>query len=335
MGDKRKLIYEESSNAVNKINKWYERKSKAITIETIPYNSTEIFKSIILKVINSGKNVLYIWGKDCENKELLKKIKHDKKNLKYSYDKIVSNIDFINFNECDDILGKYELAIIDDISHFSKLSKDELRRKYEIISQYAERVIIYNIERVIPTGEYFSLPSIFSTNHFVEPRFLTTRIDLSKDIPYSLYDYLKWFIENKQKVLMYVPDEENLALVCEYYANKLKLQNTKVTSLPKFNKNKKLRDVIKSQNQAMLIITDRIEESYKDLAIGGAIVLFADSNKYNYKQFVYICGEIFRINTKFPEVLLVGKEVSYQMDEAKEIARNFNIKIWESNYLEI
>lgn len=335
MGVKKKLIYEESINAVNKINKWYERKSKAITIETIPYNSTEIFKSIILKVINSGKNVLYVWGGDFENKDLLKKIKHDKKNLNYSYDKIQSNIDFINFDDCQNILGKYELAIIDDISHFSKLSKDDLRRKYELISNYAERVIIYNIERVIPTGEYFSLPSIFSTNPFIEPRFLTTRIDLSKDIPYSLYDYLKWFIDNKQKILMYVPDEDNLALVCDYYANKLKLHDTKITSLPKFNKYKKLKDVIKSQNQAMIIITDKIEESYKDLAIGGAIVLFSDSNKYSYKQFVYICGEIFRTNSKFQEVLLVGKEISCEMDEAKEIARNFNIKIWESNYLEL
>ena len=164
---------------------------------------------------------------------------------------------------------------------------------------------------------------------------MTTRIDLTKDIPYILYDYLKWFIDNEQKIVMYVPDEDSLGVVCEYYANKLKLHGVKVTALPKFDTTKTLKDVLNLSNKAMIIITDRMEETFNDLAIGGVIVLFANNKIYNYRQFIYICGEIFKMNLKFPEVLLIGNEVSYDMDEAKEIARNFNIKIWESNYLEL
>ena len=36
----------------------------------------------------------------------------------------------------------------------------------------------------------------------------------------------------------------------------------------------------KLNNKAMLIITDRMEETFKDLAIGGAIVLFANNKNY-------------------------------------------------------
>lgn len=336
--NKRKLLNQEINMAISKIDDWYNRKSKALTISTIPYNSILIFKNIILDVIQSGKKVLYLWNGNEENKDLLKKLKLEKKDLAYGYKSQDLNgidINFVNYNDCEDISEIYELAIIDDISIFSTLNKEDIRRKYDSICNNANRVILYSIETIIPTGEYFELPSMFSTGHFVEPRLMTTRIDLTKDIPYILYDYLKWFIENEQKVVMYVPDEECLGVVCEYYANKLKLHGVKVTALPKFDREKTLKDVLKLSNKSMLIITDRMEETFKDLAIGGAIVLFANNRNYNYRQFIYICGEIFKMNLKFPEVLLVGNEVSYDMDEAKEIARNFNIKIWESNYLEL
>ena len=333
--NKRKLLKQEINMAISKIDNWYKRKSKSLTISTIPYNSTMIFQNIILDIIESGKKVLYLWNENSENTELLKRLKLEKKDLTHGYKKEDVDINFINYNDCDNISEVYELAIIDDISIFSTLSKEEIRRKYDSIANNAKRVIIYSIETIIPTGEYFELPSMFSTGPFVEPRLMTTRIDLTKDIPYILYDYLKWFIDNEQKVVMYVPDEETLGVVCEYYANKLKLHGVKVTALPKFDTQKTLKDVLKLSNKAMLIITDRMEETFKDLAIGGAIVLFANNKNYNYRQFIYICGEIFKMNLKFPEVLLVGNEISYDMDEAKEIARNFNIKIWESNYLEL
>lgn len=333
--NKRKLLKQELNIAISKIENWYKRKSKALTISTIPYNSTLIFENIILEVINSGKKVLYLWNGEGENTKLIKRLKLGKKDLTYGYKKEDSDINFINYNDCDNVSEMYDLAIIDDISVFSTLNKEEIRRKYDSIANRVERAIIYSIETIIPIGEYFELPSMFSTGPFVEPRLMTTRIDLTKDIPYILYDYLKWFIDNEQKIVMYVPDEESLGVVCEYYANKLKLHGVKVTALPKFDTTKTLKDVLNLSNKAMIIITDRMEETFKDLAIGGAIVLFANNKNYNYRQFIYICGEIFKMNLKFPEVLLVGNEVSYDMDEAKEIARNFNIKIWESNYLEL
>ena len=37
----------------------------------------------------------------------------------------------------------------------------------------------------------------------IEPRLINTRIKLEDDIPLSLYEYFKWFKENKKIVIIY------------------------------------------------------------------------------------------------------------------------------------
>ena len=39
----------------------------------------------------------------------------------------------------------------------------------------------------------------------IEPRLMNTRIKLEENIPLSLFEYFKWFKENKRIVLIVVP----------------------------------------------------------------------------------------------------------------------------------
>ena len=50
------MNYKELSNTFKKINKWYGKKTKVLSIKTRPFNTVEIFSNIINKVVVlSGK----------------------------------------------------------------------------------------------------------------------------------------------------------------------------------------------------------------------------------------------------------------------------------------
>ena len=45
------MNYKELSNTFKKINKWYGKKTKVLSIKTRPFNTVEIFSNIINKVV--------------------------------------------------------------------------------------------------------------------------------------------------------------------------------------------------------------------------------------------------------------------------------------------
>ena len=73
----------------------------------------------------------------------------------------------------------------------------------------------------------------------VEPRLIMTRINLNSDIPYVLYEYIKWFKNNKKNVITYVPNKEDINKVYDYYDNKINLKEVRLIrgSNKKLNKN--------------------------------------------------------------------------------------------------
>jgi late competence protein required for DNA uptake (superfamily II DNA/RNA helicase) len=114
------------------------------------------------------------------------------------------------------VTKKYDLAILDDVSNYSYLDNYDLKGTYEYTLEISKRSILYAIEPVIPIGEKIQLTNIFKEVPFIEPRIITTRIDLNKDIPYILYDYLKWFRDEKKRVIIFVPDRDKLDIVYDY-----------------------------------------------------------------------------------------------------------------------
>jgi len=336
MDGKEIFNYGELDFAIKRIALWYKKNVKSLTILTSPYNSTLIFGEIILDVIKQEKKVLYIWGRDGENKELVESIKKVKKTLTYCHierGEGNSHINFIHYNDISKAKGKYELVIFDDISNNSLLTKKSLREKYQFSCSFGEWVILYSIDDIAPLGDTLEIIPMYVNKPFVEPRIITTRIDLKKDIPYSLYDYLKWFRDEKKRVVLFVPDAERLSLVYEYYKSKLNMEGVRIMLISKTDDKKAKRCCLKIKDKAIFIITDYMEVSLEDSKIEEVIILFADDNNYSYKKLMYICGNIGRINNTLPEVLFVSKEITEDMDKVKDMAREFNKMIWEKRLI--
>ena len=338
MGKTYKLRAEDLQYAIEKINYWYKKNIKFLSIITSPFNTSCIFSDIIKMICNNGGKVLYIWGEDHENKELIEFIKIQEFKISYSTIKNgASNSDliFVHYLNVDKLEGKYDLIIYDDITCFSNISCAYIRDIIDICSNKSERMIVYSIEKLSLIGEKFEFAAYDYEKPFLEPRVITTRIDLHKDIPYSVYDYIKWFTETHKKVAVCVPDIEKIDNVYEYFKNKLKLKNSKIIKVCGNDEIKKTEKVSIIKDKAIFIITNKIEELLKYCHINNAVVLFSNDMKFNYKRIVYMCGKIRILNDEIPEVLLVCNEESTDMEKAKKMARNFNKKVWEKKLKEL
>ena len=338
MGEVCKVTQEDLKYACDKIDYWYKKNIKFLTIITVPFNTPCIFSNIISNIAQNNGKVLYVWGKNAENRELINIIKEINSDITHSYiKKGVSNTNlvFIHYDNLTKIDEQYNLVIFDDITYFSNLNSGNVRARLDICSNLGERVLLYSIEKMALVGEKFELAAYNYKKPFVEPRILTTRIDLNVDIPFTLYDYLKWFKENNHKVAIYVPNKEKLNMVYDYFSNKLKISEVKIIKASSNDEIKRCERVSKYKDKAIFIITNKIEELLEYCYIDDSVILFSDNEKYNYKKFLYICGQIRNINSKLPEVLLVSNDVSEDMDKAKNMARDFNKKVWEKRLREL
>lgn len=324
--------------AIEKIDYWYKKNIRFLTIVTVPFNTSCVFSSIIDVISRSNGKILYVWGKEKENRELVTSIKDYNSTITHSYiEKNFSNTDlsFIHYKNLHNINENFDLVIFDDITYFSNLKNAEIREYLNICSDIGNRVILYSIEKVAFIGEKIELAAYNYKQPFAEPRVLTTRIDLNNDIPYTLYDYLKWFKENKHKIVIYVPDREKVSGVYDYFENKLKLSETKIIKVSKHDEIKRCERVLKYRDKAIFIITDKIEELLEHCRMDDAVLLFSDNTKYTYKRILYICGQMRNANFKIPEILLVSNNISEDMDKAKDMAREFNKRVWEKRLKEL
>lgn len=333
-----KVTLQDLKYAFDKIDYWYKKNIRFLTIVTVPFNTSCIFSNIISKICNDSYKVLYVWGKSGENKELISAIREINSRITHCYiEKGSSNKD-LTFTYHGNLLkveGKYDLVIFDDITSFSNLSRVNVRELLDVCTELGDRVLLYSIEKLSLVGEKFELAAYNYKKPFVEPRILTTRIDLNTDIPFTLYDYLKWFKENKHKVVIYVPNKEKVNLVYDYFLNKLKISDVKVMKATRIDEIKVCEKVSKYREKAIFVITNKLEELLEYCNMDDAVVLFSDNERYTYKKILYICGQIRNMNLNLPEVLLVSNEESEDMEKAKNMARDFNKKVWEKRLREL
>ena len=336
MGSICKVDKEDLKYAVEKIDYWYKKNIKNLTIVTVPFNTSCIFLNIIDCLSKNDCRILYVWGKRKENRELVTAIREFNSQITHSYiekDDSKYKLSFMHYKNLEYIKGKYDLVIFDDITNFSHLNTIRLREYLELCNQVGKRVILYSIEKIALIGEKFELVAYNYKLPFTEPRIISTRIDLNKDIPYSLYDYLKWFRDNNNKVAIYVPNEEKVKICFDYFKNKLKLPKVKILKVVNDDEIKRCDRVSKYKDKAIFIITNRFEELMESCYVDNIVVLFSDDNKFNYKSILYMCGQIRNINYNSPEILLVSNNISEDMDKAKDMAREFNKKVWEKRLL--
>ena len=338
MLDNKLINLKEFNNCTSKISKWYNKQSKILSIVTNPYNTSLIFLSIIKSLIKEKNKILYVWNGEGYNRELIESLKKDGLNFTYSYmeeKEISANLVFVNFKNIRNIKGCYDLCIIDDISKYSTFSKEEIREYIEYLYIYSKRIISYSIEKIINMGTSFNISDLIRREVFVEPRIITTRVKLDEDMPYTLYDYLMWFKSNNRKVIIYAPNEEKINKIFNYYTNELKIKDIKIIKFLKNNNVKDIEYIYKIKNKSVFIITNNIREYSKGEDSIDIVALFADESFYNYKKILYFCADVGKNvkNKNIGEVLLVAKDISEDMDLAKDMTRGYNKNIWERGLL--
>lgn len=325
------MNYKELSNVFKKINKWYSKKTKVLSIKTRPFNTIDIFSNIINKVLCENKAVAYVF---CSKEE---KYINEKKQELYEFiegEKCINSLDKkLIFTFIDDISrndNSYDLVIFDDISLFSKVSNDYIRDSIEKIYWKSDKIIIYSSEFIFPMGEKIEVPYMISSNPIVEPRFINTRIRLEEDIPLSLFEYFKWFRENKKRVLIVVPTEEKLNKVYNHYYGILKDLNIRLVRYSKNQDFKFINEIIDGYSNSLFIITNCCGQYINYISNLNIIILFADDLYYSYKKILYICSSVN--SSVSSEIIMVSREVSEEMDKAKGIMREFNKGLWEKQY---
>lgn len=338
MLDNRLINLKEFNSCASRISKWYDKQSKILNIITNPYNTSLIFINIIKLLLKEDKRILYVFNGESFNKELLDILKEDELSFKYSYmegNEGNENLVFVNYKNIRNIKVNYDLCIIDDISNYSTLSKEEIREVIEYLYAYSKKIISYSIEKIVNMGITFELSDLIRSEVFVEPRIITTRVKLDQDIPYTLYDYLMWFKNNNRKVIIYVPTEEKINKLYNYYTNDLMIKDVKIYKFFKRDPLKVIDYIYRVKNKSAFVITNNIREYAEYESDIDIVALFADESFYNYKKILYFCADVGKnIKDKnMGEVLLVSKDISEDMDLAKDIMRRYNKNIWEKGLL--
>lgn len=330
------MNYKELSNAFKKINNWYGKKTKVLNIKTRPFNSIEIFSNIINKVLYENKKILYIFC--SEEKDYIKVRINDI--YKFLDNTIISkqlesNIHFVNIGDIEGVDKFYDLVIVDDISLFSKISNEYIRESIENVYWKSNKIIIYSSEYIFPIGEKIELNYILSYDPMVEPRLISTRIRLEENIPISLFEYFKWFKESKKIVLVLVPSEEKLNKVYNHYYEVLRDLDIRVVRYTKNQDFKFIKDIIDGYSNSLFIVTNNCGQYMNNILNVNIIILFADDIYYSYKKIVYMCASLNNSREIKSELIMVSREVSQDMDYAKNITREFNKKLWEKQYLKL
>lgn len=333
----KKAVNEEYNNVINEIFQWYYKKIKTLSIVSPPYNDISIFIDIILEVLQDKKNkILYIWNGEKSNKSLLALLREKNNDFTHNFissGKCDENLVFTNSKYIEEINDSYDLVIFDDISEFSKVTKQEIAIKYLWLTHISKKVILYTMEKTLNIGECLDIPYMHIQKPFCEPRVIQTKVNLEEDIPFMLYDYLKWFIDNKEITVLIVPDCKKMQCVYDYYLNKLKLKNCKIYLAHKENKKRIINEVLNLKNKSIIIITDSIDLKILQHRRANIVVLFADNRKFTYKKLIYLCGVENKLDEKAPEILFVLNEITDEINAVRNIARGFNKRIWEKKYL--
>lgn len=330
----------EYNYVTNNIESWYYHgKNKAINVVAAPYSSLKPFMYLTKDLCEQGKKILYINsnGKACNDLIALMKNKYGSPTYSIIRDKFIisnGNFELVDCDKANMLEEEYDLVIYDDLSFYSSMSKIEIRNSLYYIYKKTKKLMIYSVEPIFDNVEVFNVPDLENYNPFVEPRILTTRIDLNEDIPYLLYEYLSWFKRNNRKVVIYTPNEEKTQLVYNYYSEKLRVSDRiKLIKLCDEKELNLVKTTMTMKDIPIMVITNLSSECFNDVKNMDAILYFADDKSFNYKNIIYICGRVTKGGEKAGEVLLVSNEVSDQMEIAKDMARNFNKIAWDRGLL--
>jgi late competence protein required for DNA uptake (superfamily II DNA/RNA helicase) len=317
---------------------WVYTRDKALNVTAPPYSSATIFLKLIMRLVEQGKKILYITGEAENNIQIINHIKKFTSFREYSYvrNSIVplnSLFTVCNYRNAVRLKGFYDLVIYDDISSFPEYNNFEIMDLLTKCTKENGKMIVYAVESIFKNQRDIIIPVRENKKPLMEPRYILTRIDLNKEIPYMVYDYLNFSIESDRKVVIYLPDSHRVSSVFSYLCNfKSSLSKNIMYYISGESDEKVLYNF--SKIKRAILITDDYKDRFVSLDDTDVIVHTSDDILFDYKRLVYFCGKAGRSDKlKSSEVIFLANSESYDMDKAKNIIRYFNKEAWEMGLL--
>lgn len=325
---------------IKEIIDWSLGKEKFMNLISPPYNLAELFLELILSFTKNNKKVLYITNEETSDVQLIKDIKKLSSFRQYVYFKENSDYNrallvISKHNNLDKIKAEFDLVIYDDIKSFSFYKKENIAEVSIRKCKDNGKVLVYSIEKIFNGSREVIFPVRANHCPIVEPKFISTRIDINKDIPYVIYEYLEWSISCSGRVIVYVPDEDRVNNVYNYLSKYCsKFVKSTLYYVKNNNDKNTLYKFISAKNG--IIITNHFNDIKFDLNNVNVMVFFADDKYFDYKKLVYLCGKVGRSEKNLRgEVVFLGNNETEDIDISRSITRYFNKEAWEMDLLRI
>lgn len=300
------------------LKKWYVKSNdRFINLICEPYQKLNFIESLISDCLINNEKVLYV-GKSrkvCKNEQLNS-----------------MNFDFVNFNNIFNIKKNFDLIIYDDVSLYSNKSSIECNEDLMYLKRLSKKIVICSVDKVFNNIKHIEILNNQRKTHFLEPRIIITRVNLETSIPYTLYDYIEWFIREKRILVVYVPNKFNLNRIYEYYTEDLNLEN-KVKIVKEDKKNSFLNIVSESRfkKEGIIFITDSLHEYFDSIPECDIVIYSFEKDIVDYKKIIFACGALCKDKFTGREVILLSNEEGDNIETARRLARGFNKTLWKES----
>jgi late competence protein required for DNA uptake (superfamily II DNA/RNA helicase) len=180
------------------------------------------------------------------------------------------------------------------------------------------------------TPEVIVIPVSYSRSPIPEPLIVLSRL-LKVSIPQIVIDTVKWTIEDKLKVFIFVPNEESMTMVYDYLVNFGHIKN----DLIDFSSTRDKTAIIKlKRREIQIIISNDFADAKVIIEDLNVVVINADNNIYNKDTLLYMASMAnYHSKKKCGQVLFAVEKDNEIVNTTKEKIRGINKIAWESGYL--
>ena len=186
-------------NFSRSILEWCSGNEQFLNIIAPPYGLSYVLIGVIINFIKRRQKVLYVTNEDKDKIEIIEKLKKSTEFRNYAYFREGGHYRDVgllicNFDNVSSISGEFKLIIIDESRAYPKYTKQQILNIIDDIYRRNAKYLYFSMECLFDNLREIIIPVRENGMPIFEPRIITTRIDLNKDIPYVAYDYIKWSV---------------------------------------------------------------------------------------------------------------------------------------------
>lgn len=316
---------------------WSRSGKDRLDVVTLPQNKADIFIKTIEGAVAEGWSILYITD-EKDSIRLLESIKKCSGFKGYSHLRSYDRGQLDQLTVCSTATARlveetFDLVIYDEINSLPGYSDSEIVGLVESRTRAGGKCIIYSVGSKFKNGEVILLPIGDRKAPMTEPREIITRIDISSDIPFAAYDYIKWSLSSGRNVLIYVPDGDKAEKVFGYIGRYCADKCSSVSCYIRGESDAKVLENFFVRKKSIMV-TDELEKTSVAAAETDIMVLFAGDTRFSSKILVHLAARVVKLERNdMGEVVFLCNESCVNVEAAKGMIRRLNREAWELGLL--